>query len=114
LIGWNGYILQGCHAIQAGQVPFYHADAPNDYRNINAEFVTGQTATGRQSLLAEPGATLNPLASFLSQLAPEEWEADRGIPYYRGGLATIARSVGSLARDYREHAAEIEAWAKSI
>ncbi|HJW89593.1 MAG TPA: DinB family protein [Anaerolineales bacterium] len=113
LIGWNRYILDGCRAISAGLAPSYHADAPNDYRHINAEFVSLYAATDRQALMEELDATLKTLLEYLRGLAAADWEADHGIEYYRGGRATIASSVESLARDYHEHAEEIEAWAKA-
>ncbi len=55
LIGWNRNIRMGCDDIRAGRTPFYHSDAPNDYRSINAEFTARYDSTSGEVLLARAG-----------------------------------------------------------
>jgi hypothetical protein len=52
-------------------------------------------------------ATKDALVSYLTTVGEEEWERDTGVVHYRGGVATVARCVDSLVRDYRKHRQEI-------
>jgi hypothetical protein len=110
LIAWNGEMLKVCRGIQRGETPAYYADAPNDYRNLNARFVAEHDAQEKITLLHELEDTKNELINYLRALAAEEWDADHGVIHYRGGPATISRTIESLAGDYRHHTKEILAW----
>ena len=107
LIGWNYNIRQGCQQIQAGTAPVYHADAPNDYRVYNAGFIARYNSTDCDILLAELARGKAELLSYLQSVDARDWDKDFGAKHYRGGPATIGRSVESLTRDYVDHAAEI-------
>jgi hypothetical protein len=107
LIGWNFNIRQGCQQIQTGAVPFYHSDALNDYRTLNAEFIARYNSTDRLILLDQLAAGKDRLLTYLIGVAEADWDKDFGATHYRGGPATIARSVESLTRDYLDHAREI-------
>lgn len=107
LIGWNCNIRLGCQQISEGKVPAYHADAPNDYRSLNAEFMARYNSTDRAVLLADLARGRAELLSYLQSVDAQDWEKDFGAKHYRGGPATIGRSVESLARDYVDHAQEI-------
>jgi hypothetical protein len=107
LIGWNYNIRRGCEQIRAGSAPSYHADGPNDYRTLNAEFIARYNSTDRGVLLAELGRGKDELASYVQALPDLDWDKDFGARHYRGGPATVARSIESLTRDYLDHAAEI-------
>jgi hypothetical protein len=112
LIAWNGEMLKVCRGIQRGETPAYYADAPNDYRNLNARFVAEHDSQEKIRLLHELDDTKNELIDYLRALAAEEWDADFGIVYHRGGPATISRTIESLAGDYRHHTREILEWLK--
>ena len=110
LVGWNRRMIQACQAILAGRTPDYYADAPNDYRTINAEYVARFAATSKETLLGELTAGLQELVEFAAGLDPAEWEASHGVKHYRGGPASVAQTLGSLAGDYAEHARQIREW----
>lgn len=107
LIGWNYNIRQGCQQIRTGAAPFYHGDALNDYRTLNAEFIARFDSTDRAVLLRELEKGRAELTSFLNTIAESDWDRDFGARHYRGGPATIARSVASLTQEYLDHAREI-------
>ncbi len=48
LIGWNRQMIDASAAILRGETPAYYADAPNDYRNINAGFVNQYASHDRR------------------------------------------------------------------
>ena len=110
LIAWNGEMLKVCRGIQRGETPAYYADSPNDYSNLNARFVAEHDSQEKATLLHELDDTRIELLSYLRGLAAEEWDADHGVVYHRGGPATISRTIESLAGDYRHHTKEILAW----
>jgi hypothetical protein len=107
LIGWNRNILIGCQQIQAGISPFYHGDGLNDYRTINAESIVRYDSTDRDALLRELAQGKDELTTFLRGVADQDWGRDFGVQHYRGGAATIGRSVESITRDYADHGQEI-------
>src|SRR5574341_783344 len=107
LIGWNRNILVGCRQIRSGVPPFYHFDGPNDYRLVNAELIARFNSTDRELLLKELEKTKAEISAFLEGVPERDWDRDFGPQHYRGGSATIGRSVESLTRDYVDHAAEI-------
>lgn len=107
LIGWNRNILVGCQQIQVGATPFYHADAQNDYRHVNAEFIARFDSTDREALLRELAKGKDLLTSYLEGVDEGDWERDFGVSHYRGGTATVARAAESIIRDYTDHAREI-------
>lgn len=113
LIGWNRITINGCKDIKAGRPPFYHADAGDDYKNINAQFVTRYSSRDREVLLDELRTTKEKLILYLKSLDPMEWEADYGVQYHRGGAATIARTVAGTMQDYQRHLGEIEEWIRT-
>ena len=106
-IGWNRITLAGCSALREGAEPFYFYDGTNDYRKVNARFLSQFSATDRDTLLRDIAATKEILTAYLKTIPESEWEADTGIIHYRGGPATVARCVDSLIRDYRKHRQEI-------
>ncbi len=107
LIGWNRNILVGCQQIQSGLQPFYHADGPNDYRNVNSETIARFNSTDRPALLRELEKGKDLLVSYLEGVGEQDWNKDFGARHYRGGPATIRRSIESLTQDYLAHATEI-------
>ena len=107
LIGWNRNILVGCQQIQLAQSPFYHTDGPNDYRTVNAELIARYSSSQREPLLRELSKGMDLLTSYLEGIDEDDWHRDFGARHYRGGPATISKSIDSLTSDYLDHAAEI-------
>jgi len=107
LIGWNRYILTGCQQIRSGISPFYHKDGPNDYRQINAVSISRYNSTDRDALLKELVESKDELVAYVKGLQELDWYKDYGPQHYRGGPATVARSIESLTGDYANHTAEI-------
>ena len=91
LIGWNRNIRMGCDDIRAGRTPFYHSDAPNDYRTFNAEFTTKYSSTDGEVLLGELAEASRALREYFEGISEEDWARDFGPQHYRGGPATIDR-----------------------
>ena len=110
LVGWNRHMIQACQSILAGRTPDYYADAPNDYRTINAGFVVRFASTSKEALLGELGNGLKELVEFALALDPAEWHASHGVRHYRGAPATVASTLTSLAGDYAHHAHQIRGW----
>ena len=106
-IGWNRITLAGCSALREGAEPFYFYDGTNDYRKVNAKFITQFPSTDQDELLKDIAATKEALTAYLKTIPESEWELDTGVVHYRGNPATIARCVDSLIRDYRKHRQEI-------
>jgi len=111
LIGWNRSTRTGCAQIRQGMIPFYFADATDDFRHVNATSVQAY-ASGEDPLIEEVTASFQALRRFLICLPPEAWKADYGVRY-QGGPVTIANTVGALSRDYLEHTKDIESWVTS-
>ena len=107
-IGWNRITLAGCSALREGAEPFYFYDGTNDYRKVNAKFITQFPSTDQDELLKDIASTKEALtATYLKTIPESEWELDAGVVHYRENPATIARCVDSLIRDYRKHRQEI-------
>ena len=106
-IGWNRITLAGCSALREGAEPFYFYDGTNDYRKVNAKFITQFPSTDQDELLKDIASTKEALTAYLKTIPESEWELDTGVVHYRGNPATIARCVDSLIRDYRKHRQEI-------
>ena len=106
-IGWNRITLAGCSALRESAEPFYFYDGTNDYRKVNAKFLTQFPSTHRDTLLKDIVTTKEALTAYLKTIPESEWELDAGVVHYRGNPATIARCVDSLIRDYRKHRQEI-------
>lgn len=106
-IGWNRITLAGCSALREGAEPFYFYDGTNDYRKVNAKFITQFPSTDQDELLKDIASTKEALTAYLKTIPESEWELDAGVVHYRGNPATIARCVDSLIRDYRKHRQEI-------
>ncbi|MBK7318777.1 MAG: ClbS/DfsB family four-helix bundle protein [Anaerolineales bacterium] len=106
-IGWNRITLAGCSALREGAEPFYFYDGTNDYRKVNAKFITQFPSTDQDELLKDIASTKEALTAYLKTIPESEWELDAGVVHYRENPATIARCVDSLIRDYRKHRQEI-------
>lgn len=106
-IGWNRITLAGCSALREGAEPFYFYDGTNDYRKVNAKFITQFPSTDQDELLKDIASTKVALTAYLKTIPESEWELDAGVVHYRENPATIARCVDSLIRDYRKHRQEI-------
>lgn len=106
-IGWNRITLAGCSALREGAEPFYFYDGTNDYRKVNAKFITQFPSTDQDELLKDIASTKEALTTYLKTIPESEWELDAGVVHYRENPATIARCVDSLIRDYRKHRQEI-------
>jgi len=112
LIGWNHYTRTGCEQIRQGTLPFYFADAGEDFRHVNANSVQTYAGAEKRALIDELTASYQELLHFLSTVPSEEWVADYGVRY-QGGPITIANTVGALSSDYLEHTKDIERWVTS-
>lgn len=110
LVGWNGEMVQAGRNILAGKTPDYYAERDIDYRVMNARFVAQYASWEKSALLAELASTYAGLHGFAAGLDPADMDAEHGVTHYRGGPATVARTLSSLAGDYRHHAEEITAW----
>ncbi len=64
-------------------------------------------STDRRALLRELTKGKDMLVSYLEGVGENDWDRDFGAQHYRGGPATIGRSLDSLTNDYLSHAAEI-------
>ena len=106
-IGWNRITLAGCSALRESAEPFYFYDGTNDYRKVNAKFITQFPSTDQDELLKDIASTKEALTAYLKTIPESEWELDAGVVHYRENPATIARCVDSLIRDYRKHRQEI-------
>ncbi len=53
LIGWNHSTITGCEQIRQGMVPFYLADAGDDFRHVNANSIQTYTSREKPPLLEE-------------------------------------------------------------
>jgi Mycothiol maleylpyruvate isomerase N-terminal domain len=112
LIGWNHYTKTGCEQIKQGMVPFYLADADDDFRHVNALSVQTYAWAEKHTLIEALLASFQELLRFLSTVSPEEWETDYGVRY-QGEPVTIANTVGALSSDYLAHTKDIEIWVTS-
>lgn len=109
LIGWNRNIRLGCDDIRLGRAPFYHADAPNDYREFNAGYTERWNSTDAEILLRELDDASRALREYFDATSEADWAHDFGAVHYRGGPATIGRCAESITREYIEHGKEIAA-----
>lgn len=108
LIGWNDFMIEASRTILAGKTPSYYEDAPNDFSTINAGFTARYASRSKQELLEELKASMDRLELFLLGLPPGELEKDHGARHYRGGPASVGRTIVSLAGDYRHHTQQIK------
>lgn len=111
LLGWNRITVAGCADLREGVEPFYFYDGTNDYRKVNAKFLTQFPSRDRTQMMNDLSTTMAALVTYLKTIPDDEWEADTGLVHYRGDAATPARCVDSLIRDYRKHREEIRAGA---
>ncbi len=114
LVGWNRRMIESGKDILRGVVPSYYTDASNDYKNVNAAFVSHYSSRDKASLLAELAASMAEFEAYVQGLDPSEWDADHGVVHYRGGPATVARLIDSLSGDYQDHTREIQEWLAAI
>ena len=112
LIGWNRYTRTGCEQIRQGMIPFYFADAGDDFRHVNANSVQTYASAEKHALIEELTASFQELLRFLICVPPEAWQADYGVRY-QGEPITIANTVGALSSDYLEHTKDIKSWVTS-
>ena len=110
LIGWNNFMIEASSTILAGKTPTYYEDAPNDFSTINAGFTAKYASRSKQELLDELKASMERLEAFVLGLPPGELENDHRARHYRGGPATVGKTIVSLAGDYRHHTLEINEW----
>ncbi|MBI5352907.1 MAG: hypothetical protein HZB50_09745 [Chloroflexi bacterium] len=64
-IGWNRITLAGCAEICEGIEPFYFYDGTNDYRKVNASFLSRFNSTDRDILLNQIQITKDALVPYL-------------------------------------------------
>jgi len=114
LIGWNKHMIEASSAILHGQTPSYYADAPNDYRNINAQMVITFSSRSKEELLAELESSMKTFRQFIASLQPDELVDSHGVLHYSGRHATVAGIIESLTQDYQHHALEIQQWRENL
>lgn len=110
LVGWNSLMIESSLSILAGKAPSYYDDAPNDYSNINSDFVQKHSSRSKSDLLAELESSMVKFEAFIFSLPAEELVADHGVLHYSGSPASVARIVNSLAGDYQHHVRQITKW----
>jgi len=113
LIGWSRALAQAGVSIIAGELPTYYADAPNDYRNINAVFVMHYASTSREDLLGELASAIDDLAAFVVGLSKAQLTEDHRLMHYSGEPATVQKIIRSLTGEFAHHRGEIGAWLES-
>ena len=114
LIGWNQQMIDASATILRGETPAYYADAPNDYRNINAGFVNRNASRSKAILLDELRSSMKDFEQYIDSLDKSELTASHGVVHYSGRPATVAGIIDSLTGDYREHLRQINAWLLNI
>jgi hypothetical protein len=110
LVGWNWQMIEASTSIMAGETPAYYADAPNDYKNINAAYVERYASRSRTELVGVLESSMQDFASFVMALPPHELDADHGVLHYRGHPATVAGIINSLKGDYEHHTRQVGEW----
>lgn len=110
LAWWNRNMIIASESLRAGNAPAYYVDAPNDYRNINAQAIAAFSSQDRRTLLNDLQATLSEFTQYLNTLEPNAFDAEHGVQHYRGGAATIRRLVQSLSGDYEHHTRQVKDW----
>ena len=110
LIGWNRHMIAAAGAILAGEGPSYYADAPNDYKNINAGFVARHASRSKADLLRQLESSMDEFEHYILTLPPAELEASHGVMHYSGHPATVAGIIASLAGDYQHHTHQVSEW----
>ncbi len=68
LIGWNWLMIEASAAILRGETPAYYADAPSDYRNINAGFVSQYASRSKTELLEELRSSMEEFEGYVQTL----------------------------------------------
>jgi hypothetical protein len=110
LLGWNDHMIEASSSILAGRPPTYYAEAPNDYKTINARFVAQHSSTSKTGLLRDLRASMDRFVEFLVALPPAELTADHGVKHYSGCSATVIGIIDSLSGDYRDHTRQVSDW----
>ena len=110
LVGWNDHMIEASSSILAGKPPAYYADAPNDYKTINARFVAQHSSTSKTELLRDLRSSMDRFVEFLVTLPPVELTADHGVKHYSGRPATVIGIIDSLSGDYRDHTRQVRNW----
>lgn len=113
LIGWNRLMIEASAAILRGETPAYYADAPNDYRNINAKFVNQYASRSKAELLGELRLSKEELERYVRSLDQGELTASRGVMHYSGRPATVEGIINALAGDYQDHLRQINDWLRN-
>ena len=110
LIGWNRQMVAASQEILRGETPPYYADAPNDYRNINASFVTRFASRSKAELLTELNASLQAFEQYILSLDENALTTSHGVNHYSGRQATVGGIIASLTGDYQHHQQQIREW----
>jgi hypothetical protein len=110
LVGWNDHMIEASSSILAGEPPAYYADAPSDYKTINARFVAQHSSTSKTELLRDLRSSMDRFVAFLAALPTVELTADHGVKHYSGRPATVIGIIDSLSRDYRDHTRQVSDW----
>jgi hypothetical protein len=108
LIGWHRLTIEGAEKIRRGAIPFYFADAANDYARVNGDLVRRYDSTDLPRIVSELRASFAELTSYALSLPRDAWAADTGVRY-RGKPATIANSVAVLIDDVDAHRRDLHA-----
>ena len=110
LIGWNRQMIEASAAILRSETPAYYADAPNDYRNINAGFVNQYASRSKAELLEELRSSMEEFEGYVQTLDQGKLTDSQGVNHYSGRPATVEGIINALAGDYQGHLNEINAW----
>ena len=114
LIGWNRRMIEASSSILNVQTPSYYADAPNDYRNINAQMVITFSSQSKEELLTELESSMKTFRKFIESLPLNDLVDSHGVFHYRGRPATMAGVIQSLMQDDRHHTLEIQQWRENL
>ena len=88
----------------------YYADAPNDYRNINAGFVARFASRSKAELLSELNASLQAFEQYILSLDENLLTDSHAVNHYSGRQATVGGIIASLTGDYQHHQQQIREW----
>lgn len=109
LVGWNLGLIEGCHQLLRGELPFYDREPGEDYCRINERFVREHATGAREDLLGALAASADRLARFVKALEPGEWSRQSGVMHGEENL-TVRDTVDDLIDDYRHHSQQLRAW----
>lgn len=110
LVGWNHHVQVGLQQLTQGKLPFYLAQADQDFQQLNAESVARWGSLPGAPLVGQLQASLKALVEFLRGLPREAWEEDFGVRW-RGEPVTVRGSVIQLTGHYLSHTERLRWWA---